>query len=201
VKTLLLVVLLSAVSLTAQAANDQFTLSNGGASAVGYSADACKSVYVNVNISRSGTHNLKPSNTPLAEIDLQIIDSCANTVVFEVGSVGTFQLVAPGAPSVLPRSVQASGTMTATCYVGCSGPTDFLTFSLNLQAVGSMTNEQKSETQTTFFGITTHTHSDINAAIATGTVSVSSAAFGALPISNWQTQVSDQKTHSVSISN
>jgi len=197
-KALLLAVLLSAVSFSAQAASEQFTFSDGGALAFGSGGDSCTFVSVDVNIARSGSHNLNKSN-PLAEIDFQIFNFCTNTFVSEFGFTSSFQLVAPGA-SVIPHSVQASGTMTASCFTGCSGGTDTLTFSLNLQVVGSQTIEQKTDTQTTSFGITTHDHSDSNIAFSTGTVSVTSAAFGTLPISNWTTQIVDQRDHSVLIS-
>ena len=198
-KALLLAVLLSAVSFSAQAASEQFTFNDGGAFAFGSGGDSCTFVSVDVNIARSGTHNLSQSNA-LAEIDFQIFNFCTNTFVDEVGSTTSFQLVAPGNAKGLPKSVQASGTMTASCFSGCSGGTDALTFSLNLPVAGSMTLEQKSDTQTTSFGITIHDHSDNNIAFTTGTVSVTSAAFGALPISNWMTEVTDQKDHSVLIS-
>jgi len=200
-KPLLLAVLLSAVSFSAQAASDQFTFSNGGAFAFGSEGDSCTFTSVDVNVARSGSHNLQKSNNAIAEIDLQIFNFCTNTFIFEVGSTPSFQLVAvPGSLNVLPHSLQASGTMTASCFTGCSGGTDTLTFSLNLQVVGSQTIEQKTDTQTTVFGITTHEHSDDNIAFTTGTVSVTSAAFGTLPISNWSTQINDEKDHSVLIS-
>ena len=197
-KTMLAVVLLAAITLPVNAGTEQFAFSNGGAFANGLGQDSCQLVFVEINVARSGSHNLSnPSTTGFAQISLQLMNFCTNTFVFEGGSTSNFQFSAPGAPDSIPMSVQASGTMTTSC---CFGP-DTLTFSLNLQAVSSTTIEQQTTSKQTSFGVTTEEHFDNNVLFTTGTVSVTSANYGTLPISTWQTQVNDEHSHSLTISN
>jgi hypothetical protein len=197
-KTLLAAVVLAPTAFSANAGTEQFAFSSGGASANGFGEDSCQFVFVEINVARSGIHNLNnPSSSGFAQISLQLMNFCTNTFVFEGGSTSNFQFSAPGAPDSIPKSVQASGTMTTSC---CFGP-DTLTFSLNLQAVSSTTIEQQTTSKQTSFGVTTEEHFDNNILFTTGTVSVTSANYGTLPISSWQTQVNDQHSHSLTISN
>jgi hypothetical protein len=195
--------------LSAYAATASFSSSSAGAGANGYGfINSCEQATVNINVSQNGARNLSaPSTTGFAYATVFVYNYCPPAYfayAFEYGSTSTFEFDAPGAPNVLPNSVQASGSIPLSCFniVGtvCPSSSDTLTFSMNLQPIGTASFEQATTMRTSYSGMVVDQHIDGNFAFATtGSVTVSSQNFGALPVPNGSAAISDQKVHTVTI--
>jgi hypothetical protein len=179
---------------------EHFSFSTGGGLVSGSGLTSCGYVSVSVYATRSGTHNLSaPSSTGLAYAFINIYNSCTGASFFEYGSTTNFQFSAPGTPNVMPQSVTASGVIPMSCTgTGCPS-SDNLTFSMVLKPLGTMTFESAASVKTSYATVTTDEHFDTNSAFASGPVTVSSQSLGTIVLP-WFTEVSDEKTHTVTIS-
>lgn len=202
VLTAVAVALSVVASFSAYAASDNYSFSNGGGEGSGIVFDSCSLTFASVDFSRTGTHNLNaPSATGLVLITFSVNNFCTGSFLFISGSTTNFQFEAPGAPNGIPQSVKASGTIAATCFgSGCPSPTDTVTFSIAWQSLGTLGIEEQETVHTTAYGVTRDGHSDYNMVHASGTVTLTSANLGTLPVSNWFNELSDEKTHTITIS-
>jgi hypothetical protein len=197
------IALTTVAPFSAHATTQTVSFSSAGAAAFGVASTSCSFVDAYINVAKNGAQNLNaPSTTGFAFAYLTGYNFCSGSFsfFFEYGSTSTFTFAAPGAPNVLPQSVQASGSIPMYCS-GCSSSSDTLTFSIALQPVGTATYEQTGTVRSSYPpGVTVDQHFDFNSAYATtGTVTLSSQNFGTIPVANGFAGVNDQKVHTITI--